>query len=65
VFSPWLSFWYQYLVGGALFLIGIFYIWRSGELKAGADGARGYYLILWLGLVGFWGLHLLLMLEGS
>lgn len=52
-----LSYLYQELVGGAIFLIGLWLVWRGGEL---GRTRRGWRLLA--GLVG--GLLLLALLQG-
>ena len=52
-----ISFWYQELVGGAVFLVGLLVAWRGGEL--GLGGRRGRRVALLLA-----GFGLLALLQG-
>ena len=48
---PQLSFLYQYLVGGLVFLIGLLLVLRSGALDTARGGSARRYL--WILVIGF------------
>lgn len=61
----WLSFWYQYLLGGLIFLVGLGFTIRQGEAGLKTRKGRRNLLILVGGFLALFGLHLGLMLVGS
>lgn len=61
----WTSFWYQYLVGGAIFLVGIVFCVRQGSAGLRDRQRRRNLFMLVGGLVLMFCLHLALMLAGS
>lgn len=61
----WESFWYQYAVGGVIFLVGMLYAWRAGEVRLDSQLGRRNLLFLVGGLAFFFGLHLFLMLASG
>lgn len=61
----WLSFWYQYLVGGLIFFIGLWVVVRQGEAGLKSRRARRHLLMLVGGFLLIFGLQLGLMLLGS
>ena len=61
----WASFWYQYLVGGAIFLVGMVFCVRQGFVGLQDRAGRRNLFVLVGGLVLMFGLHLGLMLAGS
>jgi len=50
------SFWYHYLVGGVIFLIGLALVLRSGEMSLGTSEGRWYFVLM----VGGFGLYAVL-----
>ena len=61
----WLSFWYQYLIGGLVFLLGLLMVVRQGEAGFSSRRARKNLLILVGGMLLIFGIHLGLMLAGT
>jgi hypothetical protein len=61
----WLSFWYQYLLGGLIFLIGLWVVIRQGEAGFKTPRQRRHLLMLLGGFLVIFGLQLGLMLLGS
>lgn len=61
----WLSFWYQYLVGGLIFLVGLWIVIRQGEAGLSTRRRRKHLLLLVGGFFVIFGLQLGLMLLGS
>lgn len=61
----WLSFWYQYLVGGLIFLLGLWFTIRQGEAGVKTSKGRRNLLMLVGGFFFIFGLQLALMLLGA
>ena len=61
----WASFWYQYGVGGLIFLIGLIYTIRQGEVGLKAGRPRRNLIMLVGGFAIYFSFHLALMLFGS
>ena len=61
----WVSFWYQYGVGGLIFLVGLIFTIRQGEVGISAGRKRRNLIMLLGGFFAYFGLHLALMLLGS
>jgi hypothetical protein len=61
----WLSFWYQYLVGGLIFLVGLVFTIRQGESGLKSSAARKNLVLLVGGLLFLFLFHLVFMLIGS
>jgi hypothetical protein len=61
----WLSFWYQYLVGGLIFFIGLWVVFMQGEAGLKTRRQRRHLLLLLGGFFAIFGLQLGLMLLGS
>ena len=61
----WLSFWYQYLVGGLIFFIGLWVVFRQGEAGLKTRRQRRHLVLLLGGFFVIFGLQLALMLLGS
>ena len=61
----WSSFWYQYGVGGLIFLIGLVYTVRQGEVGLRAGRPRRNLFMLLGGFLAYFGVHLSMMLIGS
>ena len=53
----WLPYLYLYVVGGGIFLVGMFIILRSRSLKLERIRHREWYHILIFGLVYYMGIH--------
>lgn len=61
----WLSFWYQYLVGGLIFLVGLWFTIRQGEVGVKTKKGRRNLLMLVGGFLLIFGIQLGAMLLGS
>jgi hypothetical protein len=61
----WLSFWYQYLGGGVIFLVGLWFTFRQGEVGIRTPKGRKNLLMLLGGFFVIFGLQLGMMLLGS
>jgi hypothetical protein len=61
----WTSFWYQYLVGGLIFLTGMWFTWRQGVVGLKDKPRRRNLTLLVGGFLFMFCLHLGLMLVGS
>ena len=53
----WLSFWYQYIVGGVFFFAIIFLAMRSRTITLSSREGRNTVLILVGGLIAFFCIH--------
>jgi hypothetical protein len=60
----WASFWYNYAVGGLIFVIGLLYAHRQGEVGFKTRRARRNLFMLVGGLALIFGMQLALMLSG-
>ena len=61
----WTSFLYQYTVGGLIFLVGMIYAAKQGEVGFRTRPARKNLILLCGGFLAMFLLHLGLMLAGS
>ncbi len=61
----WVSFWYQYLAGGLIFLVGLWFTVRQGEAGVKTRRRRRNLLMLVGGFLVIFGLQLAFMLLGS
>jgi hypothetical protein len=60
--SPWTAFFYQYLMGGMVFAIGLLIIRRSGACDFDRPGDRYWYGVLIFGYVWYASMHALIIL---
>ena len=61
----WTSFWYQYLAGGLIFAVGLWFCWKQGAVSLKDKRGRRNLTLLVGGFLFMFGLHLGLMLIGS
>ncbi len=61
----WTSFVYNYAVGGLIFVVGMIYAWRQGEVGLATRHMRRNTFTMVGGLLLVFGLHLSFMLLGS
>ena len=61
----WTSFWYQYLVGGLIFAVGLVFTIRQGVVGLKGRRPRRNLILLVGGFAGMFTLHLVLMIVGS
>jgi hypothetical protein len=59
--SPWTAFFYQYLMGGMVFAIGLLIIRRSGACDFDRPGDRFWYRVLIFGYLWYAGMHALII----
>jgi len=61
----WTSFVYNYAVGGVIFIVGMLYAWRQGEVGLATKRMRRNTFGMLGGLLVIFGLQLSFMLLGS
>lgn len=62
---PWLSFAYNYIAGGVIFLVGLLVGWRQGQVGLATARQRRTTLMLVGGFLLLFSLHLALMLAAD